>query len=644
MSYTSAQWAIAAPCSARRRYGQPRALKVIRVAVPVMLCAAARSGFAQTFAQITELGPEHGIGPRITRTVARNKLQGASLFGSIGGKVTWIDASVSPATAYEFSTDAFWDRIVFGQKDVWIDAETNAEQGLQLSGPRGLDVTTMASLFVADALNGRIAVFGFHSPGRLLIFQGEVRDDQNLGVPVDVAWDGGLDPHDAAAPYFYVLDVLGRLSYWRWFAPSFTLQWVYGAGGSGTGQFLRPSGVCVGRTLAANGGVRFTEDVYVADTGNRRLVWLRRGAAGPTWMRAMPLEQDGEPSDCTVDQFGNVIVADRKNNRLLKFTADLSDELDLYGSYGRGATNYNTFSHPVSVHVPYGQRVSNGTAVYYGEGRIITAEDWTDSSGALEHWLGVRIPVTILWGGGPWGQGVTYRITDHAYVSIELMRGDASAGFLDDGTGSFKPAGWVSFFWDGTYGGNGGPPAAAGYYRFRIAARNAYGWVSPVILTNEFYFGPCDPGDRHCYQSRNVGLPLDGSITIGGPPTTFFLKQVVSPYVGPVVRRSAVSASIVGDAEADLAGRLSAEVRARGLTALSIGVPSGSSVPVVVRIYALNGTLVRELVRQSLEPGDYVVGWDGRDRTGRPTLPGIYVAVMNAGGFRAVRRLIVPRN
>jgi hypothetical protein len=34
--------------------------------------------------------------------------------------------------------------------------------------------------------------------------------------------------------------------------------------------------------------------------------------------------------------------------------------------------------------------VSTTTTVWYCEGRIITAERWSDNTGALEHWLGIK--------------------------------------------------------------------------------------------------------------------------------------------------------------------------------------------------------------------------------------------------------------
>jgi hypothetical protein len=88
-----------------------------------------------------------------------------------------------------------------------------------------------------------------------------------------------------------------------------------------------------------------------------------------------------------------------------------------------------------------------------------------------------------------------------------------------------------------------------------------------------------------------------------------------------------------------------ASVRAHGIRALRVAVPlaaGGAAMSrVTVRVYSLAGRLVRVLLDEDVEPGSYVVGWDGLDQSGRPVLPGVYIAIMNAESYRGVQRLII---
>ena len=82
-------------------------------------------------------------------------------------------------------------------------------------------------------------------------------------------------------------------------------------------------------------------------------------------------------------------------------------------------------------------------------------------------------------------------------------------------------------------------------------------------------------------------------------------------------------------------------VREHGITALAYAVPDGEAARVQVRIYDPRGRLVRRLVDQTHEPGAYRVQWDSEDERGVKVAPGVYVAVMEAPGFRSTTRMVV---
>jgi hypothetical protein len=125
-------------------------------------------------------------------------------------------------------------------------------------------------------------------------------------------------------------------------------------------------------------------------------------------------------------------------------------------------------------------------------------------------------------------------------------------------------------------------------------------------------------------------------------PSAFRLAQVISPYTGPLFRVQGIAgAASVPAPQLSAAGAV-AQVRGSGIRALGIDVPSqGPATRIAVLVYSTTGRLVRRLVDEALVPGRYVVGWDGQDEAGRPVPPGVYIAVMTAGTYRATQRLII---
>jgi hypothetical protein len=366
----------------------------------------------------------------------------------------------------------------------------------------------------------------------------------------------------------------------------------------------------------------------------------------PVWKQVASLPEGWEPAGCTVDHFGIVYVADKQNHQLVSYTWSLQ-QLTRYGRYGTGANNYNTFAYPHDVHIPFGRKVVNGQTIWYGDGRILTAEQWGPGSGGLEHWLGVEISSATAWGGG-WESSVDFHLTQYAYVTVQVSPGTHSPGdpiYRTLWASYLTPPGWHSEVWDGT--GPSGNPAPEGSYHFHVSAVSAYGCSGQPFCTasrgtNSFYWQPCeDPELIECNPPVNVALPLGGDPIIAALPTSYRLGQVIADYAGPLLRMEGL-----GGAGALPAGLSSAEavasVRAHGIRALAVEVPGGAERnQVTVRLYALTGRLVRILVDEAVEPGAYVVGWDGRDASGRPAQPGVYVAVMTAGTYRGVQRLLL---
>ena len=577
---------------------------------------------AQTFVQLTDLGSN--MGPRLTRAVARQRIN-RSLFGSIGTKVSFINNG----TVYQFAGDPEWSRILVGLKDQWIHQYDNQwGPGGRLLQPLGIDISARKYFYAADRGKGLILFAEFSPSAENLINPGTWTSPE-FPNPTDVAWDGRTTP--LTTDYLYVLDdSLSRVTYWD--RP--TLLWSYGVPGSGVGQFSRPSGICLGKTAAANGGTQFTTYFYVVDRGNRRVVWLNRGANAPSWLSTTTLP-DWDPTDCAVDHFGNVYVVDEINHRLHKFTYSLT-LLATYGTYGTGPANYDTFAWPHAISVPCGLKVVNSQTVWYCEGRVITAEQWSDSSGAVEHYLGIDAWIT----GGPtvgpdWASFV-YNVTDHATHSVDVAGTDLIS-VRHIASGALMGPGEMGWYWDGRR--DDGSIAPSGDYVFRARVQSAYGggqpWANKSLLSQTFFFSytappPCKPA---------CAPPAEAD---GGEPTTLFLRQRVLTAPQPLARVQGAAAAAPAERIETGSGMLTSLVRQYGVRGLSFGVTrEASASPVLIRVYSLSGRPVRTLASERLEPGVYEIGWDGLDDRGRPAGPGVYFAVLTAGGQRLVQRLIL---
>jgi flagellar hook assembly protein FlgD len=109
--------------------------------------------------------------------------------------------------------------------------------------------------------------------------------------------------------------------------------------------------------------------------------------------------------------------------------------------------------------------------------------------------------------------------------------------------------------------------------------------------------------------------------------------------VGPA--GAAFSTGALSEGGSALSAR--AQLRQFGITALEYAIPGGQVAEVRIRIYSIAGQLVRNLVREQQGSGDYHAQWDGLNERGERVAPGVYVALMEAGTFKATRKLVITR-
>jgi hypothetical protein len=76
----------------------------------------------------------------------------------------------------------------------------------------------------------------------------------------------------------------------------------------------------------------------------------------------------------------------------------------------------------------------------------------------------------------------------------------------------------------------------------------------------------------------------------------------------------------------------------RGKT--TIGFTLSQPGKVNMRIYAVNGRLIRTVVNETREPGAYQLQWDGRDNGGREVATGVYLLRFTAPGYTQTQRIV----
>lgn len=62
-----------------------------------------------------------------------------------------------------------------------------------------------------------------------------------------------------------------------------------------------------------------------------------------------------------------------------------------------------------------------------------------------------------------------------------------------------------------------------------------------------------------------------------------------------------------------------------------------------IRVYSLTGELVRTIVDEQLQPGNYSARWNGRDDNGSLVESGTYLYHMTAGKFSSTRRMVLVK-
>lgn len=488
--------------------------------ITTLLLLDAASSRAGTFAPTPYLPQDHVN--VLTRQVANQQfsrdLMGAPYATVVVGHVDVYDRFPYVESRYfQFVSDPSWNRVLMGEMGAGVDAYNGAGARFgALNAPRGLATDARARLFVADTGNDRVLVF------RVVTEYDHVTLDplfsiDGLARPYGVAFSDGGTPLDGNDDHLYIANT-GKNEVRAYDLNDRSAKFVHATGdlGSGTGRFAGPMAVTVGRRDGVN-----TDDVYVADAHNGRIVRLNDDGSAFAWTGEKT--GVGLVTSLDSDAWGNVYAAAPQNGSVMKLTPSLGTLAGYSNGIERPRDFHVVFS-DVHDHRDGSERVS-------GRGTGVLVENWNGQHGIRMLNLGVDITNAAA----TQSSAFTLSITDRAIVTADLVdpatgnivaRHDA--GTLDAGahTVAFVPADYTSAY-------------SAGEYRAVVHARSTYehGDAASVEIP---------------VKIANSGAPaLPSTLTLLGNSPNPFNPETTIRFVVPAGAKRDYSVRVY-----DVAGRL----------------------------------------------------------------------------------------
>ena len=390
------------------------------------------------------------------------------------------------------STDPEWNRVLWGQPGTFLrllgTGGRPADGPYHFLGPLGVDITRREGEwhvgFIADSRNNRVVVIAFGSSCMCVRWLGTLDGSESgtpLREPYDVAWDPadtwtfGDDRvfiadtyNDRVVVYKVALDLVA------WTMTKTYLN-SFGTSGSGAAQFSHPKGITVRSRTGTSpfGPPPLWADVYISDTDNHRVsVWLYDASNSSTPGDASAAAQSApiagsEFVGITQDYYGDVIVADRARDVLVKFAKFTGSPFTALKTYG-GTASWSTgnFNHPTDAAViPHYWQDAAGNLIQERLPFIQSVEQWTATTGGQLHHLGVDADGLAVVA-GQCDASFTFLLT--AYGDYNLKVKNAAGAVVASWSRAGVSSGPKNEFWNA----QGQSP---GQYSFVVEHRSAYG-------------------------------------------------------------------------------------------------------------------------------------------------------------------------
>ncbi|MFQ6032275.1 MAG: dockerin type I domain-containing protein, partial [Candidatus Zixiibacteriota bacterium] len=339
-----------------------------------------------------------------------------------------------------FITDAMGNNIVATDQDEWLADFGEWGSGIgQFAGPHGICSKGVSGgggkYMVADMFNNRVITYyyekGWDDPSW------DYTLTHNFNWPIDVdqkSVDQTQQPPEEVE-YIAVVDHRNhRLVFFHGWPAPIGFDRAYGEYGSGVGQFIYPTSVCFGRDPETGWQ---TNDLFLTDDGNDRLVWLYLQDIGVDtvfWEVTYQFPVDAELTSVEVDNKGLVYVVDRHNAKVYKFAPLESYDFLLLGIWGEKGTADGQLYNPnvlTVAHARYCPYPNPCIPHPNPPGDVFVSESWGDSTGVRRFVIAsdvVNLSATYVPYNEDTGEGnliwYTYYLTDFADdVTEQVFRG-----------------------------------------------------------------------------------------------------------------------------------------------------------------------------------------------------------------------------
>ena len=379
-----------------------------------------------------------------------------------------------------FTVDQDLDRIIYliARNDILVRADVYGDGGgeIAFNAPEGIDVDESGNLYVADTGNNRIVRLNVNFTTGAIT---HVSNITGISNPVDVVITNSS---------FWVLSASqNKVSQ---YSLSGSLQYSLGSSGSGNGKFSSPRGI----SARQSNGTISSSDIYVADTGNDRVVFFTKGSSSGNYSAWNTVSiSNSNLTDIASDPDGNAYVMDAAQGKL-----------HVAGWFGKDYLGYSSesFNQPKNVNFARGKY------------ELGTIEAWTQNSGVSQY--DVRVDILNLSAGAS-GSNVTF-----SYI---LMANAAMTGKVKNSSGQvvrdlitnldLAASSNHQHTWDGK--NNSGNSVPAGQYTFELTASTSHGQNTKSVTFT--YNGG---GDTTPPAISNVSA---GNITSSGATITWTTNE-----------------------------------------------------------------------------------------------------------------------